>query len=460
MSKFILIENTGVASPEAFTILGASNKAGTDAIGQFGSGTKFGTLTLLRKGINPTVFCGNLKLEFGTKPIQFEGVEQNRVYVRVTGKNTEGKQVNRTEDLSVVVNYGQIDWKDKIELALREFVSNALDAENGNASNVKISFVKSEPRAKAGTTRVFIPLTDEGENFVNNISKWFLHFNGKGEWRTTSVIEKDKPSPARIYRRGVLVREVENYGNSLFDYNLNDLPLDEARVANDWTVKNAAEKALNRVFNVNIIVKLLSAPENVWESRFDLTGRYDFNMTGNDKATSNKAWSDAQDATIDHKTIFADAHQDTTLAEGKGYKVVRLNSERYEVALAKGLRTINSILTTDERQGRRVDAVANPAALPAVKTVWDKLVALDATKGEQFPDVKTYTEHSTGNGVTLGLWKENTVYLNNQLLSGQEMSPELFAVCLEELAHHITKATDNSRGFQEFFVQLLTKVLQ
>ena len=131
MSKFILIENPGVASPSSFTLLGASNKSGTEAIGQFGSGTKFGTLALLRKGIRPIVYCGNLCLEFGTTPVVFDGAEHEQVHVSIKGKDAQGKQVSRKEDLSLVLQYGKIDWADKIELALREFVSNALDATLG-----------------------------------------------------------------------------------------------------------------------------------------------------------------------------------------------------------------------------------------------------------------------------------------------------------------------------------------
>jgi hypothetical protein len=456
--KFILIENPGVAPVESFTLLGASNKAGSAAIGQFGSGTKFGTLSLLRKGIRPLVYCGNLSIDFGTKPVAFNGEEHSQVFVRLRGQDQTGKQVNRTEDLSVVLRYGEIDWKDKVELALREFVSNALDAVQGDASQVRVEIVDKIPRAKAGHTRVYIALTDEGESFVKNIADWFLHFSQDKVWHSTSIIFKDKPSPAKIYRRGVFVREVR--GTSLFDYNLNGLPLDEARVADDWSVKAFAEKALNRVSTAKVVQQILLADKGTWEASFDLTGKYDWTLSDAEKTAASSVWKEAQDALLDDKTIFISEHADSTLAEGKGYKVVRLNSDRYDNALAHGLRTVASVLTTDEREGRKIDVDTDVRAQKAVLHVWNILVSIDATKGEQYPEVRTYTEHNTGGGVTFGLWKDNTVFVNTCLLGGDEISPELFAVCLEELAHHITKATDNSRGFQEYFIQTLTKVLR
>ncbi len=48
-----------------------------------------------------------------------------------------------------------------------------------------------------------------------------------------------------IYRRGVRVREFESSDQeSLFDYNLNDLTIDESRKASDWDVKHHCGKAL------------------------------------------------------------------------------------------------------------------------------------------------------------------------------------------------------------------------
>ena len=50
---------------------------------------------------------------------------------------------------------------------------------------------------------------------------------------------------AVIYRRGVRVREFESSDQeSLFDYNLNDLTIDESRKASDWDVKHHCGKAL------------------------------------------------------------------------------------------------------------------------------------------------------------------------------------------------------------------------
>lgn len=453
---YLLIENPGVAAAESFTLLGASNKAGTDAIGQFGSGTKFGILALLRAGLDPVIFCGNLRLSFGTKDITFDGHEQKQVFVKLSGKTADGtstgKAVNRTQDLSLVLRYGEIDWQSP-QLALREFVSNALDAVNGDHTQVRVEIV-AEPRAKAGTTRVFVPLSDDGRDFAQNLSKWFLHWSDK-PWKSSPVIAKAGQSNARIYRRGVFVREIRE--KSLFDYNLNDLPLDEARVADDWSVKYYAARAvrLNPRSEVFATILALGNEANVWEQDFDLCSTYD-GPVSTEKQTA--AWHKAAEILGD-KVVLAEAHADAGLAEGKGYTIKRVP---YKVSLAAkqfGLRTPDKILTADEREGRRVDREAHPAALVVVTNVWSQLQQLGLTRGEKYPAVFTYEEHISGEKRTLGFYRDNGVYINRCLLSATETSPELFAVALEELGHHITKATDNSRDFQEFFIQALTKIL-
>lgn len=452
---FLLIENPGVASVEAFTLLGASNKAGSDAIGQFGSGTKFGVLALLRAGLNPVVYCGNLKLEFGTTDIAFDGCEQKQVHVKLSGKTTEGKNINRTEKLSLVLRYGEIDWKSPA-LACREFVSNALDAINGDHTQVTVKLVEdTDPRAKAGATRVYIPANVDVLDFTANLKSWFLQFSNK-PWKTSPVLNKDTVSPGRIYRRGVFVREVRE--NSLFDYNLNNLPLDEARIASDYTVAYYAAHAIRNNPRSEVFARVLSlgSDDKVWEQDFNLNDVYESPESREKQA---KVWQEAADHVVGAGIVLASENGDTTLAEGKGYKIKRLPEKVFQAAKAFGLRTPEKILTADEREGRRVDAEPHAAALVVVTNVWTQLQQLGLTRGEKFPKVATYSEEIQGGSRTLGLWKDGTVYINNCLLSATETSRELFAVALEEVGHHITKATENSRDFQEFFVQALTSIL-
>ena len=134
--------------------------------------------------------------------------------------------------------------------------SPSISRPNGKAKwpwdGVKVELVPEEKvRAKRGYTRVFVPADNEEViRFFANLGKWFLHFS-----EPESIMQAILPKKARnldpdcktavIYRRGVRVREIDQYSSeSLFDYNLNDLRVDESRNVDDYQCRNAATKAM------------------------------------------------------------------------------------------------------------------------------------------------------------------------------------------------------------------------
>src|ERR1019366_1788480 len=140
-----------------------------------------------------------------------------QVYVRYGGTST------RTDKLSWTTAYGEKDWSN-IDFALREYVSNALDAmmmqgipaEKAGA-HVNIAIVEDdEVRAKSGFTRVFVPANEAVRNFYAHLEAWFLHFS-ESDMLGQAILPKygrnittDKGIPlqrAVIFRRGVRVRE-------------------------------------------------------------------------------------------------------------------------------------------------------------------------------------------------------------------------------------------------------------
>ncbi len=76
-----------------------------------------------------------------------------------------------------------------------------------------------------------------------------------------------------IYRKGVRVREFESSDQeSLFDYNLNDLTIDESRKASDWDVRHHCGKALanaDKEILAMLFDRLLNSEKGVWEFGFD-----------------------------------------------------------------------------------------------------------------------------------------------------------------------------------------------
>jgi hypothetical protein len=492
-----MIQNPGICPTEGFTLLGASTKRDkAGQIGKFGSGNKHGVNVCLRYGLSPVVFCGSLKLEFGTREQKVSGSSFNRVFVKYGGKDDLGVNRSSTEDLGYVLEYGATDWL-SIDLALREFVSNAIDrsVEEGenrflfnylpklglrwnsertpeereqlaealedyrkNAidfNNVVVEVVnENQVRAKSDHTRVFIAVNDEVMQFKENLGKWFLHFSEPSLLRETILPKSNRNLGSRtsavIYRRGVRVREFESSEvPSLFDYNLEQLELDESRKVDDWRVQHYAAMALasSNKRQIGRLVQSFVDCEKVWE--------HSFNDYALDRVAENPAvaanWVAAFNAVAGENAVVTVGNANQAV-ERKGYKRVVIPSAFNGAMRKMGIRTPEQVLTDDDILGRTV-CEATPDAKIAVDFVWGMLSDLNLVNAKDKPDVKGFS-HLMDAGTSCGGYRKgSTVYINSDLggnagLKG--LSPRLVKVVLEELSHYITNANDETRDFQDY----------
>jgi hypothetical protein len=474
MPAFLMIENPGVCPPEGFTVLGVSlaDTCSNDGmIGQFGSGNKHGVILCLRKGLQPTIFCGTLRLEFFTKPQTVKDSQSSKDFARVCvkyGGTYEGASKTSTEDLGFVLDYGKKDWDD-IALALREFISNSIDRcirENGNWDAVRVEVVdEKQVRAKAGVTRVFLPLTAEVLEFYNNLGKWFLHFSEPESIELSILPKRDRNigdrKAAVIFRRGVRVREFQdNDQPSLFDYNLNDLSLDEARKASDWDVRHHCSRALANaqedVLTI-FITKMVHAEVGYWEFTFD-SGSMTFWYNNEDRK---KRWQATFIAVAGDKAVIArDAPTAERLAR-KGYRAILASDGIASAASAYGVPTAEKILTQDEMAGRDVTD-ATDSAQQAVDHIWNVIYKHGMTQGKEKPPVFCFSSLLDAGVMLNGYYREGKVYINRDLAPEGgclALSDRLLKVSLEEVAHYVTEATDNSRDFQDYLLNLSVKLL-
>ncbi len=481
MALFLKIENAGVAPFEGFTLFGATSKRHSNnplVIGTFGSGSKMAVGTLLRSYINPQVFCGLTKLEFFTKPVTVSStsgsVEHSQVCVRFSGKLPDGRAVNRTEDLSFVLDYGTADWNN-IGLALREFVSNAIDGQidtTGDFAGVKMEIVsESQVRAKEGVTRVFIPVTPEVQKFFAERGKWFLHFSEPDVVRNGHAVlpkaDRNRTDSKRavIYRRGVYVRDfMASNKASLFDYNL-DVQLNEARTFNDWEAKRAAAMAL-RDSDRKILataLKSLAAGDDVWEATFDEYGLLpsSWEVEEEDKKAKRQAEWQAAALVVGEDAVICDgSHQSVAdLVDKKGYRAVPVKNKAWvDAAKAFGLKTDDVVLTTDDREGRTYSDATDDVQ-KALDVVWAALEGMDLVSGKEKPGAGCFYQPLTGGSQTWGLYLPNkkTCYIHTDIATG--WSEKLVWVMVEEVCHHISGATDFSRDFQTLLVRVIGRAI-
>lgn len=514
MAAYLKIENPGVAPPESFTLLGASTKrdAGSATIGKFGSGNKHGVAVLLRNRLAPIVFGGSLKLEFGTRK---QGVdtgnakhEFERVVVKYGGKDATGVNRSATEDLGFVLDYGSSDWLG-VDLALREFVSNSIDraieegeigyariwAEANGQEKVIQARIKGTPenaewsaalatyretatdyknvvvevvnegqvRAKAGSTRVFVPMNNDVLEFYNNLGKWFLHFS-EPELLKATILPKGQRNigdrrAAVVYRRGVRVREfLATDTPSLFDYNLEGLQLDESRKVDDWNVQYAAAAALANAEQDTLA--------RMWQSFMDGTKYWEHSFqsygleSGLYSTKQKEIWNKAFEQVAGENAVIATGSGGKQAAR-KGYKVIEAPEAFVQAAEKAGVRTPSRVLSQDDREGREVFD-STPDAEAAVDFAWNIVEKYKVANGRSRPRVKTFRKIMDGESQTLGLYRDGVVYINQDIASNGSLvlgwhglSQQLLVTGLEEVAHHVTGATDNSRDFQDFMLNLL-----
>jgi hypothetical protein len=445
---YLMIQNKGVAPEGAYTILGASgNRDADNTIGQFGTGNKHAINCCLREGLEVRVYCGADRLSFGYTEEKFEDKIVHRITLTKNGK----KPVERDWTL----DWGSLDWTD-IGMGLREFISNAIDRSERNGG-VQEAFdtgdlvvtLTEKIQAKSGYTRVYIEVNDEVLSYVAELKQRFLHFSGSP--KGTILLKANRgmgTDRAMIYREGVYVRRAGL--QSLFDYNFSasELELDDCRNSSGYTVMLRVGHTLRDapVDKLIMVLESLSRGEKTLEGSLDST-------------CLSPTWTDPTDAQKETwQTAWKACFGDAILTEGnemidgfvkrKGHTTKAITQEGWRTALAYfGVKTHREVLSDNERQGR-VTVASTEAAEKAVDQVWEWVKAAGMDFGMARPPVKCFTNIMDAGCTTFGYYDGGTVYLNQTI--ADECNKMTLKVALEEVAHYVTGAEDNSRDFQDF----------
>ena len=471
--QYLKIENVGVCPTEGFTIFGASSKSeNTDPniIGTFGSGAKHGISLALRQGLMPVVYCGKVRLAFYTKPLKIKGVSGEAVHqqlcVKISGQTEDNKTINQDRELDHTLSYGNKDWNE-LSLALREFVSNAIDAcyEQGlSPDSMSVELVEeNQVRAKGGTTRIFVPATMDVMRFHQEIGKWFLHFSEPQSMENKLLFKKNrncvdssgnKKSTAVIYRRGVRVREFTSSDiPSLFDYNIPNLPIDESRTIDDWKAKFECGQALAQTEDPTVptlMFQKLVKNESCWELEQD---GFALTYCISDKQKKQQIWQNAFFAVCGKNAVITTSALADRCKE-KGYTPIVLSNA--QSGFQKFLKEMNilsdvDVLTANDLNGRKIFA-PSLAVTQALNWVWEKLESIDMTYNRPKPELRCFRQLTEASSMTFGYWLDGTIYINEDI--SQNSNNSLMDTMVEEVAHHITKATDGSRDFANFLIRM------
>lgn len=261
MKKYLRIQSNGEIETEAFTLIGASSKRDDSSkIGFFGSGLKYSIASMMRNNIDFKIFKGEMEIKFSVADINF----RNNSYqaICVNGKET-----------SMTTTMGGSDW-DLAFAPFREIYSNALDEDSDVLLNTETNLI-----GKSGYTTFYIQLTKEMEDFYSNIENYFCDKNPNvletNEYATLYPINAN--GFIRLFRKSILCYTDDS--KSVFQYNSQKFDINESRVLSNLSgAKYSIAKALKLLKNKSLIKELLNKLQGGNYGYFEHTIYYDTSL--------------------------------------------------------------------------------------------------------------------------------------------------------------------------------------
>lgn len=445
---YLLIENQGVSDIDCWIKMGlSSTRENNDGrlIGKFGSGIKHAILTLLRLGEKPIIFLGN-------KELLAETVEKT---TRTLDGPIDYQEVlfhfdGQTYPTGFTCGFGELDWTNR-NMAIREFISNAIDASYKttdsatNGCNVSYSL---ETTPKEGVTRVYIRCE---EPFA--INEHFLHWTSKENLADKFIIDKCMKDTCKVYRRGVLVGTL---GDSLFNYNFDDIKLDESRNLDLRSAKHDITMCFNR-FSVGQFSELLkSFAEPLTDGKhriLEANLSWPSWIEDDARVRMTEAWTNV----FGKDAVAVTCRTATSLAiilekiRSRGKKPVYIPNNAASYFQYWGIPTESSILSAEESVTKDIFELPADLAL-RTKAIWNLFDRFANVRDKKYP--KIFGFEATDSSI-LGYYIHNTIYINKTLFPDHD---EFDKTVAEELTHYITEQGDFTRQFQEFLLSALVNM--
>lgn len=395
--KRLLVWSKGEMDLKGLVLLGASAKPkSTSPIGEFGMGNKDAIATLLRTGHRLTVFIGERLVPIEVRETFFRDVPQKEVFIN-------GVSAGFT------LNLGR-KWEPW--MAIRELVTNAMDE-----GDYLVTETDDEPEGESGTTRFYVePIPSQ--------PPWLR------EKAPFGAIERALLAGVRVYRRGILVWQDRR--DSVYDWNLKDIEIDEDRKADGWVVgydvaaaMAAAPDAIKRA--------ILLQPES-WEQ--SIVGRYSLSK---DDGAWKSALGNRVFATREQVAFFAEDRPPNTLVVSDG--------------MAKMLPQGQSILSKLRVRGN-AKPLRKPVEPSEMATLSRCLALVRRFASIELKDisfVETFQDDSVQGTCDLTTGKIQV----KQGLSFEEMLETL----IHEVIHRLSRAEDATRRYESYCVSVIKDLL-
>lgn len=417
--KYLKIQNKGELDIRLIALMGGTTKSNDEfKIGQFGTGLKYTLAYLYRNNLDFKIFVGDteVKIDIETEEIGNEIFE----IICINGHRTS---------ITTKMGYDWTAW-----MIIRELWCNALD--EGNAE-------KSETEEMIGaenTTTFYIQIDSQIRAVLNDWRKYFIH----GEepiYTSNNYALYPTGSHLCIYKQGVLIYEDKNK-QSLFSYDVKNAEINELR----QFVGSPSHAITNCLYNCNEIAVRYFL-ENITEKHYEGTDNFDYGWFG----SFGETW----------RTVI-----------GKGKLIYQkiiddLSARGNEVDMLDKIVVPKSIYKALTKQFEGIGALRVASTIGEFYEDFDSeidnkikqgLVILESCGYVMHPHLEFkygfFEDKSVLARIHIG---EKIIYVSKTLL--QKPLFIIVGMLIEENEHFNTGMSDNTREFQQHFIDLYTRTL-
>lgn len=418
--KYIKISNSGILDERLIPLMGGTTKRNDKfKIGQFGTGLKYVLAYMLRNNLDLKIFCGEREVKITSVEKRIQGQVFN--IVCIDGVET-----------SITAQMGH-EWKPW--MIIREIWCNALDEGEATRS------IESDCVGKDDTTTFYLEASIEFLTIWNNWTKYFIQ-DFEPLYSCDTFALHPGTDKLRLYKHGVLIKELENEAKTIFSYDIKDASINELREFIGH-VDAEIEGCINNLDDRKLITYFL---ETCTEDHYEGKMSYDWSYS-----SFGKVWSTViGNAKIIHKEAIETIHSKGLDIDLTG--VLCVPKKLYK-ALTKKFQGIGALRTVD-----KINEFYETHSIELELIVKQALVVLERCDYYIHPELKfifgVFGDKKVLAKVSLD---KKEIYISERM---KEQSLFQFVTMLiEENEHFNTGFQDHTREFQQHFINLYTKTL-
>jgi len=407
--SYIKVSNDGVLDVvKACSMLGASVKEKSSAIGMFGTGLKYALAQAARIGAQVWIASGEKTFKIVTK----QDVFRDNVFHKVCLKDIDTEEMHETP---ITTNFGKHDWDDPW-FVYRELVCNAKDE-----PGYRLTLVDNIRKNTKGVSiyleyEVFGKFFDRSENYFAKDSSEFVR---KG----TGI----------VFKKGVRVGELKGLR---LDFQHDWLSISESRQMCEYTARYYLAKLMNRCTDVG-----------VWEEFLDSKDCHRYDIDCSDYKESNQAFVKAMTRKFGRFCLSPETENVKSDLKRKGYHPF-VKPSNWKLR-DQDMKSFKDIL---------VDVDPNFLRQPEYDEVemleWGLRCCKKVGISTNVP-VKVYDSKDSGAAMGCADMRGQEIWLNSNIFSSRR---EFLMTLFEEFGHIESSASDYTREFTEYFISKLVDI--